>query len=242
MIILKRIVLFLVIVFFGCDSNETYYGEEAIQDTIPPIVRLIGYKVDTAYLYAEYKDPGAEVYDYKGGIRSCNDATLVTEVENNLNNRLPGTYFIQYKGFDSLGYPLPVATRTVIMMENSSTFLNGDYHVACSCTAIAQGASQSSVTTGNYTVAITASHLRNRINLSALEVGSEVLVPEVSLEGNTFNVWFWSPDLVQLSESAGSGLLAPTKNSFTLETTARPYQPAVSYHCKNVFTKQMIIH
>jgi hypothetical protein len=114
--------------------------------------------------------------------------------------------------------------------------------VACTCTAIAQTVSQPSITTGNYTVAITASHVRNRINLSALEVGSEVLVPEVSLEGNTFNVWFWSPDLVQLSECANSGILSPTRNSFTIETSARPYQPAVTYHCKNVFTKQMIIN
>jgi hypothetical protein len=240
--ILKLIGLFLVIVFFSCEGNESYYRQESIQDTIPPIIRLIGYKVDTAYLYAEYNDPGAEIYDYKGGVRSCKDVTLVTEVEKNINNRLPGTYFIQYKGYDSLGYPLAVATRTVVMLENSSTFLNGGYNVACTCTAIAQGASQPSITTGNYTVAITASQLRNRINLSALEVGSEMLVPEISLEGNTFNVWFWSPDLVQLSESANSGILAPTRNSFTLETSARPYQPAVTYHCKNVYTKQMIIH
>jgi hypothetical protein len=240
--ILKLIGLFLVIVFFSCQGNESYYGQEVIQDTIPPIIRLIGYKVDTAYLYSEYKDPGAEIYDYKGGVRSCNDATLVTEVEKNINNRLPGTYLIQYKGYDSLGYPLAVATRTVIMMENSSTFLNGDYNVACTCTAIAQGSSQPSIAIGNYTVAITPSHIRNRINLSALEVGSEVIVPEVSLEGNTFNVWFWSPDLVQLSESANSGVIALDRNSFTLQTAARPYQPAVTYHCKNVFTKQMIIH
>lgn len=240
--ILKLFLLCLVIVCFGCESNVPYYGEEAIQDTIPPIIRLIGYKVDTAYVYAEYKDPGAEIYDYKGGVRSCKDATLVTEVEKNINNRLPGTYLIHYKGYDSLGYPLAVATRTVIMMENSSTFLNGDYHVACTCTAIAQSATQPTITSGNYTVAITSSHLRNRINLSALEVGSEVLVPDVSLEGNTLNVWFWSPDLVQLSESPNSGVIAPDKNSFTIKTAARPYQEAVTYHCKNVFTKQLIIH
>lgn len=227
--------LFLfVFALVSCENEEL---EEILLSEKQPVIVLQGKAIDTAFLYTNYHDPGASVFEDKDGRISCNEYALVSDVENTLNNRLPGTYYIHYNAKDSTGKKLAAVTRTVHMVENSTTFLNGNYDVVCTCTAIAASSSPS-ISTESYTAVAVPQGAKDCFDLFTLKIGYEKVVSSVHLMGAKLEVDFFSTDYARVSTS---GTLSPSKNSFTIESTSYPFSPAITYSCTNVYTKHLLI-
>jgi len=231
------IVFLLAFSLMNCENEEIKTDPENT-NAVSPVIVINGKKIDTACLYSNYTDRGANVFEDKDGIPNCNDRTLVSDVMSTVNTNLPGTYFITYKAIDSLGNPLTPATRTVHIVENSAGFLNGRYNVACTCTAIIAGASSPTVAMGNYTAIVQPGAINKRFELVALNIGREKVIPYTRLNGNSIDAGYFSSDY---ASSSVSGTLAPTKNTFTIESTMYPFSSKVIYRCKNVYTKQLIL-
>lgn len=228
-------VLFLFV--FSVVSCENDENEETHRSEKKPVIQLQGKAIDTAFLYTNYHDPGASVFEDKDGRVDCNDYILVSDVENSLNNRLPGTYYIHYNAKDSMGKKLAAVTRTVHMVENSTAFLNGNYDVVCTCTAIA-ASSGPTLSTESYTAVAVPQGEKDCFELFTLKIGYEKVVSSVHLMGTKLEAGFFSTDYARV---ATSGTLSPSKNSFTIESTSYPFSPAITYSCKNVYTKHLLI-
>lgn len=228
------VLFLLVFAVVSCENDE---NEETLLREKKPVILLQGKAIDTAFLYTNYHDPGASVFEDKDGKISCNDYVLVSDVENTLNNRLPGTYYIHYNAKDSTGKKLAAVTRTVHMVENSTTFLNGNYDVVCTCSAIAASSSPT-VSTESYTAVAVPQGEKDCFELFTLKIGYEKVVSSVHLADATLDVGFFSTDYARVSTS---GTLSPSKNSFTIESTSYPFSPAITYSCTNVYTKHLLI-
>jgi hypothetical protein len=224
---------------WNCEQEETKTDATApASDTVSPVIAIIGKKIDTAYLYAAYQDQGAGVLDDKDGIRTCTDFTLGSEITGSVNTRLPGTYFLNYNASDAAGNPLATVTRTVHVVENSAGFLNGNYNVISSCTAVIAGSSNPTVTTENYTATVTSGIVNDGFELSMLKIGTEYVTHWTSLKGNAIDVRYFSLDYHQ--SSTASGTLSATKNTFTIESKAYLISSPLTYQCENIYTKQLI--
>ncbi len=131
-----------------------------------------------------------------------------------------------------------MVTRTVHVVENSAGFLNGNYNVACSCTAVIAGSATTSVTADNYTASVTSGSENNSFELSMLRIGPEYVKPSSSLKGYAISMWYFNTDYHP--NSSVSGTLSPTKNTFTIESKTFPYSPLMTYKCNNIYSKQLI--
>jgi hypothetical protein len=69
-------------------------------------------------------------------------------------------------------------------------------------------------------------------------LGSEYIVPDTRLSGDSMYFGYFTPDYYALDMFAR---LSPAKTSFTVVSTAVKYSPAITYRCKNVFTKRLIL-
>lgn len=206
------------------------------QDTVQPIVTVNGNTVDTAYLYTPYHDGGGRLFDDKDGILNCNDHTLITKSEGEVNTNVPGTYYLKYSATDSLGNTIGSATRTVHVVENSINFINGSYNVSCTCTAVSPSV-KTIETVESYTTLVIPENENNRFNIGSLEIGREKIVASALKTGTVLNAHCFSADYHVIEFS---GTLDAAKNTFTIESTVYPYSPRVTYKCRNVFTKALV--
>lgn len=227
---------FLLLFATGCNNNES----ETVVDLGKPRIELNGEKVDTAYLFAEYKDPGASFFEDKNGEKNCYDYGVVTEIEGVVNTNLPGTYYLTYHAKDTLGNAMTPVTRTVVVVENAASFLNGEYTVACTCTAIPQG-STSAVTTENYTAVVMPESENHHFKIVALNLGLSKLIPNSVLIGDSIELGFFSPEYTYYNNEC-KGQVDPSGNSFTVQTTTQLYSPKTKFKCTNVFKKMVAIN
>jgi hypothetical protein len=208
-----------------------------VTSIISPVIQLEGKTVDTTYLYAPYKDPGAGVLaDVNGQLRcSC----IPVEITGTVKTQLPGTHFLDYDAMDASGNRAATVTRTVHVVENSAGFLNGVYDVVCSCTTVAAGSTTSAATTKSYVAVVSTGEVNNSFRLVALDIGSEEVVPWTFLKGNSIEVSYFNAEYDL--HSILSGTLSPAKNTFTIDSKVSKYSPVLMYTCKNIFTKRLII-
>jgi hypothetical protein len=230
-------------IFFSCVLllSAASCSDEPEIATLPDPTRIVlnGRKLDTAYLFTTYRDPGASYFEDRDGTKNCNDYGIVTNVTGQVNTNVPGTYYLTYNAQDSTGTPMPAVTRTVIVMEGATHFLNGLYTVACTCTATAPG-SKPVVTSQNYTAVVNPGVEKNQFEIITLDIGGEKIIPRSTLEGEHIYVGYFTANF-DWTCSSGSGTLSPSKNSFTIETTAQRFTPAIKYICTNVYTKLVTI-
>ncbi len=232
-----HIILLLLISLIGCNNTES--SDVSPYKSYTEIV-IEGNKVDTAFMFVNYTDQGATVNTYTNGIiDNCPELVIWANVSGSVNTNIPGTYILKYTADDSLGAPLAPASRTVHVVENSSNFLSGMYNVACTCTTIA-GANKPVVTTENYTAVVNPSNGRGHFQLLPLFIGAEQVIPQASLSGTLINVGYFGANY-HYPNSTASGTLAPSKNTFTIETSFQRYSPPANYICKNVFSKLLTI-
>ncbi len=254
--------LLLFIVFASSCEDYSQSGnlaDVADRDTIPPVINLLGKQVDTAYLQITntilttdsagnytwqpgvsaggYYDQGVAILDNVNGRIQC--SRIEPEVTGGVNNQITGTYSICYNATDAAGNKAAAVTRTVYVVKNEAGFLNGNYDVACTCTATAAGAPNPVVTSSSYTAYVVTSTILNRVfELSALWIGREQTPAPGELRGNHFTVGFFNPEYASASIA---GTLSESKNTFTVESTACLYSPAITYRCKNVYTIRLMI-
>lgn len=225
----------------SCDQDDLITPTNSkTADTLFPKIVLHGKKNDTAYLYAGYRDPGASVVESTEPKTNCDNFRLVSEITGTVDTRLPGTYSIIYKAQDASGNVLSAVTRTVIVVENKGGFLNGNYMVACTCTAVNTNSLNPVITTANYTAAINSSSVNNQFDLSLLKVGPVDVKPDAVINGNGIELWFYHPDFL-IGNGSHTGTLSTSKNTFTIESTVYQYSPVVRYSCKNIYSKQLIL-
>jgi hypothetical protein len=131
----------------------------------------------------------------------------------------------------------------VSVVENSTTFLNGNYTVVCSCSVLPQGNSTPSFVSSTYTAAVLSSERRNEFQISRLNLGPVNVMPGAHLNGSDITLSYYDRDLnyTDGSEDTFKNTLSPSKTSFTIETKVMPWSPLVTYHCKNVYSKNMSI-
>ncbi|MDP1800472.1 MAG: DUF5011 domain-containing protein [Bacteroidota bacterium] len=225
---MKSYIIFLIVIvasLFSCEQPEIP------TKIIPPVIVLNGNKIDTAYLNSSYDDRGAIIE--KSGNASVN-------VTGSVNTALSGIYYVDYDYTDTSGNTAATVTRTVHVVENKCAFLNGGYDVVCTCIAIVTGAPNATITTTNYTANVAGAMDNNSFELSSMKIGSGYVVPfpAPSINGNSITVNFWDRDCIPGSCST-TGTLSVTKNTFTIESLAYQFSPAVRYRCKNVYTKQL---
>ena len=223
----------MILVTVGCEQEE-------INPVIPlPEIVLQGNPIDTAYLYTTYTDQGAKFFEDNND-RWVNDGDFikVTDVSGTVDTKLPGTCYLKYNGKDASGRTLATVTRTIHVIENPTTFLNGNYNVICTCTTAAGPISTNS--SQNYTASVWANPAKNYFDLMFLNIGAEKIAPITSLSGNSITIHHWSPDYYHRSNA--SGTLSATKNSFTIDTKFYRYTPRVTYTCRNIYTKQLVIN
>ncbi len=226
-------ILLVALVTLSCEQEE-------IHPVIPlPEIVIQGNPIDTAYLYTAYTDPGAKFFEDNHD-RWINDGDFipVTDVTGKVETNLPGTFYLKYNAKDSKGKALATVTRTVHVVENATAFLNGNYDVACTCTSVAGPIS--TTTSQNYTASVWPNPAKNYFDLMFLNIGMEKIVPATYLNGNSINVNYWSPDYDQISSA--SGTLSATKNTFTIDTKFYRFTPRVTYTCRNVYTKQLVVN
>jgi hypothetical protein len=233
---MKRYSVIFLIISSSFLSCEKEVEEVSAQQPISPHIVVHGKLNDTAYLYTSYKDEGATIFEDGDRTSICN-FKLVSDVSGTINTRIPGIYFINYNANDSLGKPLTTVTRTVHVVENSAGFLNGNYEVVSSCTAVVSVSHNSTVSVGNYTALITSGSTNNNFVLISLNIGPQRVIPFASLNGRSIQVDYFSPEY---ASGTASGTLSATKNTFTIESTFYAYTQAITYQCKNVYTKQLI--
>src|SRR5688572_29078772 len=129
---LKITLLFLLIgitaIVVLCENESLKNSDYKIRP-VTPVITINGRAMDTAYLFADYQDQGAEYILDRDGRTDCYDYKMVTEKSGTVNTRVCGTYFITYYAEDTLGNPIPPKTRTVEVVENKAAFLNGAYDV-----------------------------------------------------------------------------------------------------------------
>lgn len=222
-----RIIFSLAIVALLMSCEEV----EMPTKIIPPVIVLNGNKIDTAYLNSSYNERGASLEK-----RGC----VSVKVTGNVNTAVAGAYYVDYDYTDTAGNTAATVTRTVHVVENKCNFLNGGYNVVCTCVAVVAGSANPTVTTTNYTATVAPAMDDNCFELSSMKIGSGYVVPfpPPSITGNSITVNFWDRDCIPGSCST-TGTLSTTKNTFTIESVAYQFSPAVRYMCKNVYTKQL---
>ena len=212
-------------------TSLTRCEKETNTDVAPEI--FIGEKTDTAFLNTSYVAAPVEMLGYG----EC----VPVEITGRVNTAVVGTYYLDYDYTDTKGNKSATVTRTVHVVENRAALLNGNYNAVCTCTAVSaditKGASKPTITTSNYTAAVSSYTLNDHFNLVPLKIGSEYVVPFATLHGNSISAGFYHRNFVVGDNS--SGTLSPEKNTFTIETTNYQMSPPIKYHCKNVFTKQV---
>jgi len=228
------VILLTVVLFWACEEEQQIKPQ-----IIPATIILNGNKVDTAYLYSQYYDHFARVQEDTDGVLNCNDSKLITNSTGTINTQLPGTYYLHYNANDSKGNVLTTVTRTVHVVENSTSFLNGNYDVACTCTSVAGPISTSS--SHNYTATVAPNPGKDQFDLIGLHIGAERISTNATLNGHSINLGYFSPDYDHVSSSI-SGSLSATKNSFIINSKVYRYAPRVTYNCKNIYTKQLIVN
>lgn len=217
----------------SCEKDEVIAGKK-----IPTII-LKGNIIDTAYLYTTYMDPGAIFFeDNNTEFLNDGDFIKVTDVSGTVKTNLPGTFYLKYNAKNSEGKPLATVTRTVHVVENRTAFLNGNYDVTCTCKAAAGPISTN--TSQNYTASIWPNPGKDHFDLVALNIGVETITTSASLNGNAISIGYWSPDYDQ--SSSASGTLSATRNTFTIDTKFHRFTPRVTYTCRNVYTKQLVLN
>jgi PKD repeat protein len=99
-----------------------------VEDTLPPVITLIGSASVTIEAGSEYLDAGATASDTV-------DGAIPVEVDNKVNTQVPGSYFVSFTATDAAGNSAVEVTRTVIVEETNtlplvitsiSTAANGD--------------------------------------------------------------------------------------------------------------------
>jgi hypothetical protein len=236
----KLYILALIPISFCLLACEEETGNEttsphAIVDVIPPTIILDGNSSDTAYLYEAYSDPGAEIRENK--LNNCDFVYAI--VTGSVNTHIPGIYYLRYNGSDTAGNAAAQVTRTVHVVENPLGFFMGIYDAACSCTAtISHSTNPKVVSTDTYSATISSGRVRSQFSLMPLKVGAGFVVPSIFIKDNLLSVHFFDPNF-DLNTSS-SGTLSPSKNSFSITTTAYQYMPRITYQCENVYTKRVI--
>lgn len=241
---MKSLGFLIPILFYLCSSCELVEDNRMLlnssRDSIPPVLQFNGAAHDTAFLFTRYTDPGVKLMDEKAGDLFIYREGRV-ETDGEVNTRLPGTYTITYSARDAAGNAAIALTRTVNVVENSTAFLNGNYTVACTCSILPQGSSTPSIVSSTYTAAILSSPRRDQFQISRLNLGPVNVMPGAHLNGSSIHLEYYDRELnyTDGSEKVYKNELSPSKNSFTLETGVMPWSPLVTYHCKNVYTKQI---
>jgi hypothetical protein len=235
----KLVIVSLLVVLTslqGCDDGMKEYV------ALPPdscFLALEGNKFDTAYMFVNYMDPGATVNKYLNGMITCPENIIWANVSGSVNTNIPGKYILRYSANDSLGNPLAPLSRTVNVVENSSSFLSGLYKVACTCTAIS-GSNKPIITSENYTAVVNPASGRGHFQLITLNIGAEHVIPQASLSGTAIGVGYFSANY-HYPNCTSSGTLSPSKNTFTIETKFQRYSPNTIFYCKNVYSKLLTI-
>jgi len=243
---MKSLFFLIPLLLFQMSSCELIEGKDmsrnTSRDSIPPVLQLNGEALDTAYLFTDYADPGVKLLDEKAGDLFIYREGKV-ESSGKVDMHLPGSYVITYTAVDASGNPAVPISRTVNVVENSTTFLNGNYSVVCSCTVLPQGSNTPSLVSSTYTAAVLSSPRRDNFQISRLNLGPVNVMPGAQLNGSDISLEYYDRDLnyTDGSEEVFKNTLSPSKTSFTLETKVMPWSPLISYHCKNVFTKKMSI-
>jgi hypothetical protein len=200
---------------------------------------LEGKKVDTAFMFVSYLDPGATINKYVNGLITCPENVIWANVTGSVNTNIPGTYILNYDGKDSLGNTLAPLSRTVHVVENSSNVLVGMYTVAFTCTAVS-GSDKPIVTSGNYTAVVNPASSQGHFQLITLNIGAEHVIPQASLSGTAIGIGYFSANY-HYPNSTASGTLASSKNTFIIESKFQRYSPNTIFSCKNVYSKLLTI-
>ena len=221
------IVLFISVlaVTSSCTGNSQEKENDPEKDTIAPVLKLTK-KIDTAYLNTLYEDPQAELVD-RG---RCINA----EITGSVNTAVIGTYYLDYDYTDEAGNQAATVTRTLHVVENGASFLNGNYNVNYTCTAKRSGASDPKITATNYLATVSTNTINNRFEIVQLNVGPESVIPISTLSGYAIHLEFF-----RNSDCISSGTVSPSKNSFTIQTSTYDEAQRITYVCKNVFTKKL---
>ena len=243
----------LIFLMASCNETSTFDNKAT---TVPDShIKLLGKQIDTTYLKIvnldltlpanddkpkwklpeegeEYYDEGAELTDSANG-----KLRLFLEITGNVNNRIPGVYFIKYSANDATGQSLASVTRTVYVVESQANFLNGNYNVVCSCKITSNEKTEATKTT--YTANVTTSAIRNnQFKLSKVNVGAEQRFMSITKRGELLDMdtYFNPVDFHQ--NSFLSGKINADKNGFIIDSEVQTLLPSVTYKCKNVYTKQ----
>jgi len=236
----QLVVCLVTMVLVACEPElPEGFVKTSTADTLLPVIVIAGQKSDTAYLYSTYRDPGASVFDDQDGIHSCLDYCSVSDVTGWVNTRLPGNYYLNYNYRSADGNLIATDTRTVYVKENASGFLNGFYSVTCTCSVMAQGAQQPTLSLVNYTATVSTGDVNNEFKLVSLRIGPEEIVPDAELNGSAIKLGYFSPDYH--CASSLSGTLSPATTSFTIDSKFYHYSPSVVYTCKNIYKKQLVL-
>ena len=218
------------------------------EDLTPPVIQLKGNMEDTVFISEQelayrplstpYFDPGAVVEDIRAKF-DCTRESLQAEITGTVNTNLPGNYLLAYNAKDASGNEAATVSRTVHVVNNRASFVNGIYNVVCTCTASIAGSPKSLVSSGKYSAVAAASSANNSFDVSALQLGSERVVAKAFLSGTHISLSYFS-NTFQPTGSR-SGTLSASKNSFTLETTSIQLSSVcgMSYRCKNVYTRRV---
>ncbi|HOZ88438.1 MAG TPA: DUF5011 domain-containing protein [Bacteroidia bacterium] len=235
---MKKYLSLITCCVIACSACEEDEALPVFEGKKPELIVLNGRKNDTTYLYCTYNDPGAVFILDDDGIPSCSDRFAVVNKTGEVNTRLPGTYVLKYDAVNAGGTPLSPVTRSVHVVENRAGFLNGNYNVVRTCTAVVEGSASPVMGNETYTANITTGTRNNHFVIDLLKIGHEYVMHNTILSGNVIEVSFFSPDFA--ANSFATGTLAPDGNAFTIESTAYRFAPKITYHCKNVYTRQLI--
>ncbi|MBL7932054.1 MAG: DUF5011 domain-containing protein [Bacteroidia bacterium] len=225
--------LLTVTIITACkkDKPEDPAPTTPTADTTPPVITLTGKQSDTCYMTLAYTDPGATANDNTDG--NITSSILVTGT---VNTAVTGDYILQYNVKDAANNSAATVSRTVHVL-NPVDFLNGNYAVTGSYTAMILGAT-STITSSSYTAtAVASTTINNGFNISTINLGPTQIVPySTTVNNNIFSISYFNGSY---PKSTASGTICLCKNSFTIETVAYDQMyPSRTHHARNIFVKQ----
>jgi len=112
-----------------CGNASSVHRTVKVGDAIRPVITIGGYPVVSICQGAPYTDAGYLAYDNYDSVQYLKIDTFGTFLAQGTHS-LPGMYFLRYKATDRSGNEGLSASRTIYVLDSSSSVCTGKYPVA----------------------------------------------------------------------------------------------------------------
>lgn len=223
--------------FSACEESPGLKIKTKAKGTPEPELFLLGQESDSVFLFRSYNDPGL-AYRHKGSEDYTKLLPHEFETTGFVDTRIPGSYTLRYRILQSSNRGADF-TRTVVVRENSTNFLNGHYQVSCTCTLIPNASGQPTISANSYTAIVMPGEENNTFELSNLYIGPVYVSTKATLTEDSIQLGYFSPYYHQMAFYSAKGRYSRAKPGFSLHSVVQPFYPRTTFYCENHFTRKV---